>query len=92
LKLETRNSELGTRNSELNLVGFGKALVLFGVVLVAVGVILMFFDKIPLLGKLPGDIHIKKQNFEFYFPIVTSIVLSLLLSGVLWLISYFSKK
>jgi hypothetical protein len=74
------------------LVGFGKALVLFGVVLVAVGVILMFFDKIPLLGKLPGDIHIKKQNFEFYFPIVTSIVLSLLLSGVLWLISYFSKK
>jgi hypothetical protein len=57
-----------------------------------VGLLLMFFDKIPLLGKLPGDIHIKKENTEFCFPIVTSLVLSLLLSGLMWLISYFSKK
>jgi len=52
----------------------------------------MFFDKIPLLGKLPGDIHIKKENTEFYFPIVTSLVLSLGFSGLIWLISCFSKK
>jgi len=57
-----------------------------------VGLLLMCFDKIPLLGKLPGDIHIKKENTEFYFPIVTSLVLSLLLSDLMWLISYFSRK
>jgi len=74
------------------MVGLGKILVLLGAVMVVVGVMLMFFDKIPLLGKLPGDVHIKKENFEFYLPIVTSIALSLVLSGVLWLISYFSRK
>jgi hypothetical protein len=77
---------------KLNMVGLGKILVLFGVVMVVVGAILMFFDKIPLLGKLPGDVHVKRENFEFYFPIVTSIVLSLVLSGILWLIFYFSRK
>ena len=74
------------------MVGAGKILVLFGAVMVVVGLLLMVFEKIPLLGKLPGDIHIKKENVELYFPIVTSIVLSLILSGILWLISYFSKK
>jgi hypothetical protein len=74
------------------MVGLGKILVLFGVVTVAVGVVLMFFDKIPLLGKLPGDIHIKKENFEFYFPIITSLVLSVVLSGILWIVSYFTRK
>ena len=74
------------------MVGAGKILVLFGAVMVVVGLLLMVFDKIPLLGKLPGDIHIKKENVELYFPIVTSIVLSMILSGILWLISYFSKK
>ncbi|HTY38341.1 MAG TPA: DUF2905 domain-containing protein, partial [Bacteroidota bacterium] len=53
--------------------GVGKLLVVFGVVMVVVGCVLMFFDKIPLLGKLPGDIHIKKEHTEFYFPIVTSL-------------------
>jgi hypothetical protein len=66
------------------MVGVGKILVL--------GVILMFFDKIPFLGKLPGDIHIKRENVEFYFPIVTSVVLSLVLSGILWIVSYFTRK
>ena len=70
----------------------GKLFVVFGVVMVVVGCVLMFFDKIPLLGKLPGDIHIKKEHTEFYFPIVTSLVLSLLLNGILWLISSLGKK
>ncbi len=74
------------------MMSLGKSLVLFGVVMVVAGLVLMFFDKIPLLGKLPGDLHIKKGHAEFYFPVVTSLVLSLLLSGVLWLISTFSKK
>jgi hypothetical protein len=46
----------------------------------------MFFDNIPLLGELPGDIHIKKDHTEFYFPVATSVVRNLLLSGILRLV------
>ncbi len=60
--------------------------------MVVVGCVLMFFDKIPLLGKLPGDIHIKKDHTEFYLPVVTSLVLSALLSSSLRFVSYFGKK
>ena len=70
----------------------GKLLVVFGAVIVGVGLLLMFFDKIPYVGKLPGDVHIKKDNFEFYFPITTSIIVSALLSFVLWLVSLLDKK
>jgi hypothetical protein len=66
----------------------GKSLVLFGVILALVGMVLMFSDKIPFLGKLPGDIHIKRENVEFYFPVMTSIVLSVLLTLILWVIAY----
>ena len=59
--------------------------------MVVVGCVLMFFGKIPLLGKLPGDIHIKKAHTEFYFPIVTSLVRSLLLSSSLQLLSSIGK-
>ena len=71
---------------------FGKVLILLGVVLLGVGLLLTFFDKIPFLGKLPGDIHIKRENFQFYFPITTSIVISVLLSLIFWAISFFSKE
>ena len=64
------------------MIGIGKMLVLFGAIVV-VGLVLIFFDKIPLPGKLPGDIHVKKENSEFYFPIMTSLALSLVLSGIL---------
>ena len=74
------------------MVPFGKILVVFGFVIVGIGVLLMFSDKIPFIGKLPGDINIKKDNFQFYFPITTSIIVSILLSLIMWLISYFSKK
>ncbi len=52
---------------------FGRALIFFGIIIVAVGLFLLFFDKVPFIGKLPGDIYIKKKNFAFYFPIATSI-------------------
>jgi hypothetical protein len=71
---------------------FGKLLIVFGLIIVGLGVLLMFFDKIPLIGKLPGDINIKKDNFQFYFPITTSLVLSILVSLILWLLSLFSRK
>lgn len=70
----------------------GKLLILFGIVIVGIGVLLTFFDKIPYLGKLPGDIHIKRENFQLYFPIATSIILSLLLTLIFWFVSQFGKK
>ncbi len=74
--------------------GFGKTLVVIGVILVVVGVLFMVSEKLnfPFFGKLPGDIHIKGKNFQVYFPIATSIVLSVLLTLILYVISYFSKK
>jgi hypothetical protein len=68
--------------------GIGKAVFVIGLIIAVIGLLLMFFNKIPFLGKLPGDITIKKENFTFYFPIVTSIVLSIILS----LIFYFLRR
>ena len=64
----------------------GKTLIFIGCVLIAVGLAVSFFPKIPWLGKLPGDIAIKKENFSFYFPLTTCLLLSLLLSFIfkLW--------
>lgn len=76
----------------MKMMPIGKMLIVLGVVLVGVGLLVTFFDKIPFLGKLPGDIHIKRENFQFYFPIVTSTFLSLLLTLVLWIISLLNKK
>ncbi|MCI0442890.1 DUF2905 domain-containing protein [bacterium] len=62
---------------------FGKALIIAGIVLFLVGLIFSFAGSIPWLGRLPGDIHIKKDGFQFYFPIVTCILISLLLTAIL---------
>jgi hypothetical protein len=56
-----------------------KGSILLGAVHIAVGLILLFFQKVPLIGKLPGDILIKHENVTFYFPMATSIVVSLLI-------------
>ncbi len=66
----------------------GKMLLLAGAVLVVVGVGLLVFDKIPFLGKLPGDIVIKREHFQVYIPITTSIVLSVIISLVVWVVSH----
>lgn len=65
--------------------GLGRSLVIIGLILVTVGLYISFGPRIPFLGKLPGDILIKKENFSFYFPLTTSIIISLLLSLILWL-------
>jgi len=69
----------------------GKFLVIFGLILVAAGVLLIFFNKIPFLGKLPGDIHIERENFHFFFPLTTSILISIVLTIIFWLINIFKK-
>lgn len=67
----------------IDLSGLGKFLVLIGIITIIVGLILILFPKIPFLGKLPGDIIIKRDNFTFYFPLATSIILSLILTIIL---------
>jgi hypothetical protein len=62
---------------------FGKTLMLFGVILLIVGALLHFGGKFTSLGRLPGDIHIEGKNFSFYFPIVTSILVSIILTVIL---------
>lgn len=62
----------------------GKLLIVFGLILAAAGVILLFSDKIPWLGRLPGDITIKRDNITFYFPLATCILISIILSLILW--------
>jgi uncharacterized protein HemY len=64
-----------------------KTLIIFGVVLIGIGVLLNFANKIPFIGRLPGDIYIQKKNFSFYFPITTSILISVILSIIFWLFS-----
>jgi Protein of unknown function (DUF2905) len=67
-----------------------KLLILTGIFLVFIGVIYWLFqDKLNWLGRLPGDFRVEKENFKFYAPITTMILLSLALNGVLWLIRRF---
>jgi DUF2905 family protein len=63
--------------------GLGKMLLVLGGVLVVVGLLLTFGPRIPGLGRLPGDIVYRKGNFTFYFPLATSLLLSLLLTAIL---------
>ena len=69
----------------------GKILIWFGFLLVILGVFVSFFEKIPYLGKLPGDIYVKKGNFTFYFPLASCVLISVILSLVFYLISKFLK-
>ena len=63
----------------------GRSLIVLGLVIAGVGVVLTFADKIPWLGRLPGDIVVKRDNWSFYFPLTTSIVISVVLSLILYL-------
>ncbi|WP_026840829.1 DUF2905 domain-containing protein [Citrifermentans bremense] len=63
----------------------GKSLIIIGLVIAAIGALVTFAGRFPWLGRLPGDIYVKKENFTFYFPLATSIIISLLLSLILWL-------
>ncbi|MEW5806034.1 MAG: DUF2905 domain-containing protein [Acidobacteriota bacterium] len=61
-------------------------MILIGSIIILFGLILLLFGKIPYLGKLPGDILIKKGNFTIYFPIVTCIIISLILTILIYLL------
>ncbi len=72
--------------------GLGKILLIVGGIIVVLGLILVFSQHIPFIGKLPGDILIKKNGFSFYFPIVTLLILSILITIIVNVILHFLNK
>jgi hypothetical protein len=68
------------------MIDLGRFLIVLGLVVVVLGVVLVVFGRVPGLGRLPGDISLQRGNWTFYFPLGTSIVLSVFLTLVLWLI------
>lgn len=63
----------------------GKTLITLGLIIVVIGAALTLSGKLPWLGRLPGDIYIKKEGFSFYFPLTTCIIISALISLLFWL-------
>ena len=63
----------------------GKVLIYLGVILVIIGLVLTFVPRLPWFGNLPGDITIERERFTLYLPIATSILISIILSLVLYL-------
>jgi len=71
---------------------FGKLLLIIGGVIFLLGILLSFSGKIPFLGHLPGDIVIKKKSFSIYFPLTTCIILSVVLTALLYFFSNLFRK
>jgi len=69
----------------------GKLLILAGAFLAFFGLLLVFWQRIPFLGKLPGDIFLQKGSFQFFLPIVTCLIISLLLTLILNFVIHLSK-
>lgn len=65
----------------------GKTLIIIGIILVVAGAIIYFAgDRLNWIGRLPGDVRIEKENTRFYFPITTMIILSVILSLIMWIV------
>jgi hypothetical protein len=70
----------------MTLMAFGRMLVFMGLILVAAGLLFMLGDKLPIrIGRLPGDIVIRGRNSTFYFPLASSILISVILSLLFWI-------
>ena len=70
----------------------GKLLLFFGVLLAATGTLLMLGPRLPFrLGRLPGDIIYQGRGTSFYFPVVTCLLVSATVTGILWIVSYFRR-
>jgi len=65
----------------------GKLLIVIGLLIAGGGCALLFAGKIPWLGRLPGDIFYRGKNFSFYFPLMTSLIVSVILTLILWFIN-----
>jgi hypothetical protein len=71
--------------------GFGWMLLMLGVLIAGIGLIWILAPAIPWLGRLPGDISIEKENFHFYLPLTTCLLLSAVLTLILWIIGRFRQ-
>ncbi len=61
----------------------GRSLIMFGIILIVIGSLFVLFGKVPWFGRLPGDIIIKNEGMTFYFPVVTMLIISLVLTVIL---------
>jgi hypothetical protein len=69
--------------------GLAKTLIFMGITITLIGVLILFWEKIPFLGKLPGDFSWKRKNWTVYFPFATSLLISIILSLIFFLINKF---
>ena len=69
----------------------GWLLIIVGLIIAGIGAVWLLAPHVSWLGKLPGDIAVERGNFRFYFPIVTCILISVVLTGIVWLVRYFSR-
>ena len=69
---------------------FGKLIFIAGLVVAAAGLLIMLLSKTGLF-RLPGDIFVNKENFKFYFPVASCIIISAVLTLLFWIINYFRK-
>jgi len=67
------------------------SLVVIGILIAGIGLVWLVLPSIPWLGKFPGDIVIERENFQFFFPVTTCILLSVVLTGIMWIVRYFSR-
>ena len=71
----------------MTLVDLGKVLIGFGVLIAVIGGLLVLAGRVPWIGRLPGDIYIQRGNWSFYFPLATSLIVSVLLTLVFWILN-----
>ena len=71
----------------MNLDDLGKVLIGFGLLIVLLGVVLVVAGRVPWLGRLPGDIYVRRGNWAFYFPLATSLIVSALVTLVFWILN-----
>lgn len=69
----------------------GKLLIIVGIVCIVIGLFMTYGPKIPFVGKLPGDITVERENVKFYFPLMTCVIISILLSLVMYLFNRFKQ-
>lgn len=71
----------------MNLEDLGKVLIGFGLLIVILGVVMLVVGRVPWLGRLPGDIYIRRGDWTFYFPLATSLIVSVLLTLIFWVLN-----
>ena len=69
---------------------FGKLLLIVGIAISIIGIVIVLLSKMGLF-KLPGDIHLEGKNWGFYFPIVSCLIISSILTAIMWIIHYLKK-